>query len=236
MKLSGYRYVIVGIVMLLAAGLSVAMVPTQSMVEKGSTTDLEAMIPKQFGEWKIDPTVVPLLIDPELQAVLDKIYSQTLARTYINSRGERIMLSLAYGGDQSDSMQVHKPEVCYPAQGFQMLKQEDGNLDTDFGNLAVRRLVAQQGPRIEPITYWIRVGETVAILSGIRWKLEQVKYGLAGKVPDGLIFRVSSISANEDKAFKLQSEFVRELLSFVDNSARSKLIGKSAIQAQHNRG
>lgn len=234
MKLAGYRYVIVGIVMLLAAGLSVAMVPTQRVVGKGAATDLEAMIPKQFGEWKLDPTVMPLLINPALQAVLDKIYSQTLARTYINSRGERVMLSLAYGGDQSDSMQVHKPEVCYPAQGFQMLKQEDGNLDTGFGNLAVRRLVAQQGPRIEPITYWIRVGDTVAILSGIRWKLEQVKYGLTGKVPDGLIFRVSSISANESKAFQQQGEFVRDLLSFIDNSARSKLIGKPATIGDSN--
>lgn len=232
MQLAGYRYVIVGIIMLLAAGLSVAMVPTQRVVGKDAATDLEAMIPKQFGEWKLDPTVMPLLINPDLQAVLDKIYSQTLARTYINSRGERVMLSLAYGGDQSDSMQVHKPEVCYPAQGFQMLKQDDGNIDTGFGNLAVRRLVAQQGSRIEPITYWIRVGETVAVLSGIRWKLEQVKYGLTGKIPDGLIFRVSSISANESKAFQLQGEFVRDLLSFIDNSARSKLIGKPAIQAQ----
>ena len=228
MKLTNSRYIAVGFVMLLAAGLSIAMMPTQRIADKGPTIDLETMIPKGFGEWKVDPTVIPLLVSPDVQANLDKIYNQILSRTYINPQGEGVMLSIAYGGDQRDAMQVHKPEVCYPAQGFQMLRQADGTLDTGFGNITVRRLVAQQGARVEPITYWIRVGEAVAVSSTQR-KLEQLKYGLTGKVPDGLLFRVSSITSNENMAFQLQSEFVKELLSVLDKNARSSLIGKPVM-------
>ena len=73
------------------------------------------------------------------------------------------MLSIAYGGDQSDTMAVHKPEVCYPAQGFQILKNATASFSTGDGNIPVKRLVATQGPRIEPITYWTTVGDTVAV-------------------------------------------------------------------------
>ena len=229
MKLTSYRYIVVSLAMLLAAGLSIAMTPTQRVAGTGPTIDLETMIPKEFGAgWKLDPTVVPLLVDPALQANLDEIYNQILSRTYINQQGERVMLSIAYGGDQSDSMQVHKPEVCYPAQGFQILKEMDGTLDTGFGSIAVRRLVAQQGARVEPITYWIRVGETVAVSSTQR-KLEQLKYGLTGKVPDGLLFRMSSIAPDENVAFQRHSKFVTDLLSVLDKNARSSLIGAPII-------
>lgn len=61
-----------------------------------------------------------LEITPELANNLDKLYSQTLTRTYINNDGYRIMLSVAYGENQlsSDVTQVHRPEFCYVAQGF----------------------------------------------------------------------------------------------------------------------
>ena len=63
------------------------------------------------------------------EAIINKIYNQTLTRTYINPRGDRIMLSIAYGRDQSDALQMHKPELCYPAQGFRLLNNQRGTLD-----------------------------------------------------------------------------------------------------------
>ena len=50
------------------------------------------------------------------------------------------MLSMAYGDDQRGGLQAHRPEVCYPAQGFKLGKVEDGSLSTSFGNIEVRRL------------------------------------------------------------------------------------------------
>src|SRR4030065_72730 len=79
--------------------------------DAGPKIDLEVLIPKTFGDWKIDETIAPLIANPEQEAMINKIYNQTLTRTYVNPKGERIMLSIAYGGDQSDSMAVHKPEI-----------------------------------------------------------------------------------------------------------------------------
>ena len=39
------------------------------------------------------------------------------------------MLSIAYGKNQSDALQLHKPEICYPAQGFTLLAKQNTPLD-----------------------------------------------------------------------------------------------------------
>lgn len=227
MKFINLRHLIIGIAMLAAAGLALALTPREKIADQGPKVDLEAMIPKQFGEWVMDEKVVPLQIDPTLKANLDRIYNQILSRTYINGKGERIMLSIAYGGDQSDSMAVHKPEICYPAQGFQIIKQTNATLETGFHSIPVRHLVALQNTRVEPITYWMTIGDKVPA-SGTSWKMEQLKYGLTGRVPDGLLFRVSSISADHDQAFAAQSGFINELLKNSSQEARARLIGKAS--------
>ncbi|MES2369249.1 MAG: exosortase-associated protein EpsI, B-type [Pseudomonadota bacterium] len=228
MKLISFRHLVIGLCMFAAAGMALALKPTVRIVDSEPKLDLETLIPKAFGDWKIDETIVPLISNPEQQALIKEIYNQTLTRTYVNSNGEHIMLSIAYGGDQSDNMAVHKPEVCYPAQGFQILKNPTiGSFATGEGSIPVKRLVATQGRRIEPITYWTTVGDTVAV-NGLKWKLQQLKYGLTGKIPDGLLFRISSIQADDTKAYHIQDAFTRDLLKAMSPDGRQRIIGHPA--------
>lgn len=218
-----YTQLLIGVALFAAAAGGVALKPTERIASRQPGIDLKAMIPAQFADWKIDEQGIALLVDPQSQAASDRIYSQTLARAYVNPKGERIVLAIAYGGDQSDSMQVHKPEVCYPAQGFRVMKLEPGVFDTGFGNIPVKRMLATQGPRIEPVMYWITVGDTVAG-GDLERKLAQLKYGLTGKVPDGLLFRVSSIG-DEASAYPVQEGFIRALLKALAPESRQRLIG-----------
>ncbi len=224
MKLISVKHFIIGLLMLTGAGMALALKPTHRVADTAPKINLETMIPKQFGDWKLDETIVPLIANPEQQALLKKIYNQILTRTYVNPKGERIMLSIAYGGDQSDDMQVHKPEICYPAQGFQILKNDTDTFINGTQSIPVKRLVATQGQRIEPITYWRTVGDAVEV-NGVWWKLQRMKYGLTGKIPDGLLFRISSIEADESKAYKIQDAFTRDLLKAMSPSGRERIIG-----------
>jgi len=183
------------------------------------------MIPRQIGEWKIDTSIVPIEPSPEVKALLNKIYNQTLSRTYVDPAGRRIMVSIAYGGDQSDSMQVHKPEVCYAAQGFEVFDIVAGILLTKYGELPVKRLIATQGNRNEPITYWVVVGDK-AILSGMKQKFAQLSYGLTGKVPDGFLVRVSSIDRDRQSAYQQQEEFINSMLGAMSETNRARIAGR----------
>jgi len=231
MRLSQSKSLAVGVAMLAAAWAAYALTPRIVLSEQQGRIDLETLVPKEFGNWKIDTSIVPITVSPDVQAKLDQIYNQVLARTYVNRRGERIMLSIAYGGDQSDSMQVHLPEVCYPAQGFQVLRREKGQVDLGLARIPVKRLVAQHQSRIEPITYWITVGERT-VTGGLDRKLAQIAYGIEGKVPDGLLFRVSSIAADHEAAYGLQQAFARDLYTALGEDARARLYGAADRRAR----
>lgn len=210
--------------MLTAASLALALTPRLKMADQEQKIDLETMIPRQFGEWRQQGALESLVVSPDLKARLDGIYNQSLTRNYINDQGERIMLSIAYGSDQSYSTQVHRPEMCYPAQGFQIRSMSKGFVDLGEGRLPVMKLVATHGLRIEPITYWVMMGES-AVRGNFEQHLARVKYGLTGKIPYGLVIRVSIISPDESQAYRTEERFIQEMLDAVPRSSRKLLIG-----------
>ncbi|MDE2365979.1 MAG: EpsI family protein [Betaproteobacteria bacterium] len=218
------RNVLLLILMLAASGLALALRPTLKIADQGSSTDLETMIPRTFGDWREEPQNAVPIVDPQQRELIDKIYTQTLSRTYVNSRGYRIMLALAYGKDQRDAMQVHYPEVCYPAQGFSLQEKQKGTLETGRGAIPVTRILTSLGQRNEPVTYWTTVGDRV-VQTGIQKKLAEMSYGLNGKIPDGMLIRISSIDPEAAHAYEVQTEFADQMLNALAPEYRQRLNG-----------
>ncbi|SIQ02854.1 EpsI family protein [Aromatoleum tolulyticum] len=218
------KALIVLTLMLGAAGSAIALRPSVKFSEPVRKIELESLIPKEFGEWSIDGSIVPVIPAPDLEEKMDKIYAETVTRTYVNADGERVMLSVAYGVDQTARLRVHRPESCYTGQGFYVKQFGNGYIKSAAGVIPVKRLVAQQGSRHEPITYWIRVGGfTVTGLIGQR--LTQLRYGLTGEVPEGLIFRMSTVVDNARSAYAIHDQFAEDLMRVLPLGARSALVG-----------
>jgi len=198
--------------------------PGTRAADVGPAISLETMIPKRFGDWREEPQRNVQVVNPQTQELLDKLYSQTLARVYVNTQGYRIMLSLAYGSDQRGSLQAHKPEVCYPAQGFTLQRNEASELATPFGAIPARRLFTTLGARQEPVTYWFTVGDK-AVQGTTQKRLVDLRYALTGRIPDGMLFRVSSIDPDQGRANQFQDQFVNQLLQAVSPAERKRLSG-----------
>lgn len=224
MNLIQPKSLVIGVAMLAAAGAAIAMKPTERMADTRGRVDLETAIPQQFGDWKVDTTIVPIQVSPEVQQHLDKFYDQILARTYVNSKGQRVMLSIAYGGSQSRNLQIHRPEVCYTAQGFSVGNIANAMLSLAESAVPSRTLVARQGGRIEPITYWMRVGDEV-LIDGLQQALARYKYGLTGVVPDGVLIRISNISDSAEQSYRLHQEFAGALVQNLPKDAKLFLLG-----------
>ena len=211
----------------LASGAAaVAMVPRAGVVEITASMPLDTLFPPLFSGWEIDPTVIPLEIGADLRKVVAETYDQTLARTYVNRQGYQVMLSVAYGGRRNQGMDIHRPEVCYPAQGMALRRKTDEAM-FGFGDaqLPVKRLVAGAGNRNEPITYWLVIGRSVASF-GYGHRLALLKYGLTGHVPDGMLVRLSSIDNNETRAFAEQGEFLHAMLAAMTPDFRRRIMGQ----------
>ena len=213
----------------LMAGIAVgghAMVPTKRMAEMRGPFHIDSLVPTSFNGWSIDTSAVGGIVNPQAEVLLNKLYSQTLDRVYVDTQGRRIMLSIAYGEDQADdSVQLHYPEVCYPAQGFQLKGNRKEVIQLGQGSVRVRRLQTQFGDsRFEPVTYWTIIGDEQS-LGGWDRKLAEIRHGLHGEIVDGLLFRVSSIDRNTEEGFRLQDAFIRDVVAAMTPSARRQLVG-----------
>ena len=216
------------IAMVLVALLAQAGKPIHKLAEQRPRLDLEQVVPERFGDWRLLRAGGVVLPDPSVLANMQRIYTQTLSRAYVNSRGTVVMLSIAYGDDQRAAMAVHYPEVCYPAQGFQVRSNRIDSVATSHGTLPVRRLETELSrQRYEPVTYWVTIGDRIS-LGGFERRMIELEYGLQRVIPDGLLFRVSSINRDSAQAFRDQDAFTRDLLATLPAVSREWLAGDPA--------
>ena len=212
------------VAMLATTALSSFPAPAERIADSRPAIHLDSLVPGRFGNWSTDKSIVPIGVSPEVLAALDKSYNQTLVRTYVNSAGERIMLSIAYGADQSDHLNLHLPEGCYDAQGFAVGDKIKVPMQTPFGEMTVARLLATKEQRVEPITYWMVIGGELATSF---WEAKKIKlaYALKRQIPDGILFRISSISSDPERGYALQREFANAMMRELGAEARSVLVG-----------
>jgi EpsI family protein len=211
--------------MLLAVCLAELLRPARQLAAQLHVVQLNQQVPAAFGDWRVDDSTVPVLPDPTLQARLDMVYDQTLARSYVNASGERVMLTIAYGRDQSsEATAVHRPEFCYGAQGFQIRGGGVERVSLDDGGVSVQRLVGTLGPRVEPISYWVTLADQ-ATLPGLGRKLAQLRLGLAGYVADGMLVRVSTIGMPPEAPYAAQDRFLQDLARALPGDVRARYFG-----------
>ena len=218
------RFLVLG-GMLLASGGAMAMTPNKSRFHEQGLPDLEEIFPRQFADWRVDPTTIPILPSPDAQGLLNELYHQVLSRTYIDETGQRVMVVVAYGGDQSDGLQIHRPEICYSAQGFRIESARKATLALGrFGELPVKQLYTVKNLRHEPVTYWMRVGDQV-VLGTLERKLAQLAFGFNRTIPDGVLIRISSFGDNPEAAFELHHRFIEAMLQDIDASHYAMVLG-----------
>lgn len=209
----------------LSLGLSELLRPRRRISTLLPPVDLEAQVPAAFGDWQIDKSIIPILPNAELQARLDVLYGQVLARTYINPERQRVMLSIAYGADQgTDATAAHRPEFCYTAQGFSVRVIGTKLIALNDHQILANQLIGKMASRNEPITYWVTLNDT-AVLPGFRRKLTQIRMGLEGIIPDGMLVRVSTLGDDASAGFALQQKFLRDLQRSLPPGLQSRYFG-----------
>lgn len=223
MKLT-FKSIVLLALMLLSAALGAALRPRIDLADERRPIVLAAMVPKTFGDWREEVNLVAQVVNPQQREMLNKIYSQTLSRTYVNTHGYRVMLSIAYGKDQSDALQMHKPEFCYPAQGFTLLDKQSIALNILGTPVAATRLVTDLGQRHEPLTYWTVVGDHI-VTNSINKKLVELRYAITNRIPDGMLVRLSSIDRDTGNALKMQAQFATDLVQSLPNELASRFAG-----------
>lgn len=189
--------------------------------------NLESLIPARVGPWQQSTTAAGA--NPVVSSTEKRLYGEVLSRVYRDADGHTLMLSVAWGADQvRDALQAHRPEYCYRAFGFDVRHLDDAELGTTWGHLPMRRLLAVRTGRIEPVSYWMTVGET-PVLPGVQREWAQFRRSLSRQPVDGLLIRVSSLTPDTEAAFAQHDAFIRALVARLPDRERFGLRGKPAV-------
>jgi len=218
------RDLLIGAACIAAAGAAYGLTPRRH-VSLLAGRRLADIVPASFGDWTSED--VTDLVAPKVEGSLaSRIYGQTVERKYLQASSEaEIMVLLAHGDTQSSELQVHRPEICYPAFGFELSKNRVTQLPLPGGvTLPARRLVADAPGREENIVYWTRLGEFLPV-EAHEQRMDRLKTAVAGYVADGILARCSALGSDPTLAFASMAAFIPALIEAVAGNARAALIG-----------
>ena len=205
------------------------LTPQEKWFEHLGQPQFERIIPPSFADWtQVSDGNNTLIVDPEQQEALDDLYTQIVSRTYVQqSTGRRLMLSLAYGDNQTFSKQLHRPEACYSSQGFNIKALHAEQMLANGHKIELQRMTAQVSNRQEQVSYFVRIGDRVVIGPPTNLNLARMQMGLKGYIADGFLFRVSEISDDDKASQQLHDQFINDLLKTLSPDQQAMLIGQN---------
>lgn len=224
------RDIVVGVPLIAAAAGATALVPRNQLNLRGDRK-IEDMVPLEFDGWHVTPSNAVILPKTDGDSLADTLYGEQVSRLYLGDDRMPVMLVIAYGETQSDSLQVHRPEVCYSAFGFEIQNSRRHDISVaENGAVPARQLVARGEQRVEPILYWTRIGDLLPA-SGTEQRLMKLRTEMQGYVADGVLVRLSTVGEPTDETFANLDRFATSMLRATNPAGLPALVGRPLASA-----
>jgi EpsI family protein len=205
-----------------ALGLAEALRPRENLklLKAGGTID--KALPRRFGAWESQDS--DLVSPAQAGRLATSLYSETIGRTYYNTAtGAEVFVLAAYGDTQSDLLQLHRPESCYPAVGFTLTLSQPTSVPVGTSRIPGRRVIAEMEDREENIIYWSRLGERLPQDGGDQ-RTARLLNAMDGFVADGILVRLSALGPRAP-AFALLEQFIPQMLRAAPKDLLPALVG-----------
>ena len=115
-------------------------------------------------------------------------------------------------------------------QGFRLESAREAVVSIPGQAIPVRELMMTMGNRLEPVTYWVLMGDE-ATVSNTQRRMVAIRYGLHRLIPEGMLVRVSSINADKEAAYALHRVFINDLVAAVPESLKVRVVGRVPVPA-----
>lgn len=213
------RRMLIGATFMAASAFAALRVPRGTVDYLGKQS-LEDIVPKRIGSWSFVSSS-GLVVPPEDQ-LARAIYSQLLTRVYTDHGNSPVMFLVAGSGRETGVLQIHRPEICYMAGGFQLSPVRHVDVPVRGGIVRTVCLSATSDVQTEHLMYWTRIGDHMPGSWGEqRWDV--ALDNLKGVNPDAALVRASTISDDANASFALLTRFIQTLLQQVGPEARRVL-------------
>jgi len=202
------------------AGMAAARLPNKNLDYLGKQK-LESVIPDKIGRWNYVSSS-GLVVPPEDQ-MIRALYSQLVTRVYSDGSGPPIMLLVAQSATQTGILQIHRPEICYTAGGYQLSAIEPHVVGLPWGRLPTLSMSATSDSRTEQLVYWTRIGDHLP-KSWREQRMVVAMDNLRRIIPDAIMVRVSTFGNDKTRALASMDEFIVSLMNSVSPQVRRVFI------------
>ena len=222
------RDLIIGLACLGGAGAASWLQPRRRVDLLGNRT-LESIVPDRFGAWAIAPGI-GALVPPSEGSLSDQLYDEIIAKGYERANGGAeppVMLLATHGKTQSDALQLHRPEACYPAVGFTITGRRLDRLPLlPWLAVPVVLLTARLGERVEDIIYWARIGDDLP-QTAAEQRRDKLRAAMAGYTPDGVLMRFSAVRRDVGKpVFAVVGDCIQSMVAALPTADWPALFGR----------
>ena len=215
------RHALIGGVLACASGFAFLRQPAvANPVIKES--QFEGWVPEQFGQWKTISQSGEVLPPPD--TLSDRLYDNLITQVYAAPGLPAVMLLLAYNNAQDGVLQVHRPEVCYPVGGFELSATREMDIQVGSKIIPANFFTATSPNRIEQVAYFTRLGRAYP-RSWAEQRVAVMQANLEGDIPDGIMMRVSVLSADAGRAEDQLQDFSRAFITAAPAPLRRVLLG-----------
>lgn len=214
----------------LLVGAITARLLTPNAVHVEAYPEFDQRLPSQVAQWTYTPSAMQQVAASTAKDTdLSQPYNEVSMRTYRDPQGHAVMLTLAWGQRQRQEVKVHRPDLCYVAQGYKVISLSNKQT-TGFSGVShpvlVHHMLAQNAQSYEAVAYWMRIGSNFSE-GALETRMHIIEEGLKGRIPDGILVR-SSIRANTkeeaEAAFPLLDQFLLDLYGSTPSTLRPYLI------------
>ncbi len=209
--------------MLALGGAAALWVKPRARPEAVNDVVLDDLLGHAMPGWQMIQADDVILADVDALGVNQ--YDQLAIAQYRAEDQHGVTVVLAHGGAQSPSPQLHRPEFCYPASGFEILMQQEKSLEFGGRTIPVGVLTAQRASRLETVLYWTRIGSSFP--RGIWEQRVAVATGaFHAKSQDGLLARFSTDGTDQAAITRLE-RFTSEFVTVQDAAQQRLLLGST---------
>ena len=204
-----------------AAGLAQIRLPQPNKKSIPQKT-FESWVPDQVGPWTF-LTASGVVLPPQ-DSLVDRLYDNLVSRVYKSASMPYVALAMAYNNAQDGVVQLHRPEVCYPAGGYQLTPTSPVEINTSVGRIPANFFTAKGYDRTEQVLYWTRLGDDFPRAWSAQ-RLSVMQANLRGVVPDGMLMRVSVLSDDARNALGQLQQFINAFEAAAAPQLRKVLLG-----------
>lgn len=183
-------------------------------------------VPQKIGPWTVVSASGVVL--PPSDALSERLYDNLVTRVYAADDEPPVMLCIAYNYKQDGILQLHRPEICYPAGGYSLSPTLPVALSIAPGREIGANAFTASGPeRVEQVLYWTRVDDAFP-RSWLDQRIIVMKANLRGDIPDGALMRVSIAETEPARSLEILRRFLATFLEVAPQPLKRVLVGDRA--------